>query len=649
MKRMVFLALCTLGADVGAATFTVDTTRFGDTAFDRACTAAPDDCTLAGAFTRSGASAGLDTINFNIPSATDSGCNTQSGICTLLVPTAIPTDPLTIDGSSQPGHVANTLSAGNGINSVLKIHLTTDFGALFTHSTTIRGVAMSGPFQFFRGFNTAVDEPVSYVLEGSYLGLDPNQTQVANNNSSFRLSACNALTSIPGNAAASARVGGTLPAQRNLIVSVLSISDGVCDSAMTARVQGNLFGTNAAGDTLFPITGSGSGVSAPTLRASSRRLDSDILIGGTLATERNVGHFQVVTNENNSTVGSIIKIFGNYFGLAVDGTTRFNVPFTQSVNAFKAQVGGINAGEANRFGGTMGSVFTGTFGFRAVGRNGIFSNAFVPLLPALGSPAGIFEGSLWQTGLPRESEFVPDPGDGDSWVEGTPLQNPPEISNQVIVGNQLSLDYKVDTATANGEYPMTIEFYRTDPANTLIPTALIGRDTYTAAQAQSVKTVSFALPAGFTADDVVIASANQANNQGASVMSWSPTLLNFIGNAPAFANTPTAIPVTVRTLGPYRPRGQVIIRDGTQTNLSCIAQLTPSTTNPFEALGNCNLTLPGPATYNLIAQYDVRYQSFFSTTARIPEATRSITVQAALPDRLFCNGFEDQSPFGACP
>ncbi len=62
------------------------------------------------------AGAGLDTIAFNIPAATDAGCDSGTGVCTILPASALPTiiDPVIIDGYTQPGSSPNTNGPGFG-------------------------------------------------------------------------------------------------------------------------------------------------------------------------------------------------------------------------------------------------------------------------------------------------------------------------------------------------------------------------------------------------------------------------------------------------------------------------------------------------------------------------------------------------------
>jgi hypothetical protein len=124
-------------------------------------------------------------------------------------------------------------------------------------------------------------------------------------------------------------------------------------------------------------------------------------------------------------------------------------------------------------------------------------------------------------------------------------------------------------------------------------------------------------------------------------------LLSFVGNEPVIFNQPSPIRVSVRTLGPYRPRGRVFLRAAGVPD--CTVQLTPSPSNPFESVGSCNVVVPGGANLSVDAFYDSGSQAFFDVNAGVPTANRSIPVIIPPPDRMLCDGFESQSPFGACP
>src|SRR5215211_4525142 len=131
MKRRAVLLLAVMTAALimvaipaWATTFTVNSTAdTGDATPDGICDSDPAAgvvCTLREAIQEANApmNPGPDTINFAIP---DTDCS--AGVCTINSSSELPliTDPVIIDGYSQPGASANTLAVGN--DAVLKIEL----------------------------------------------------------------------------------------------------------------------------------------------------------------------------------------------------------------------------------------------------------------------------------------------------------------------------------------------------------------------------------------------------------------------------------------------------------------------------------------------------------------------------------------------
>src|SRR5262245_12661403 len=127
-----------------------------------------------------------DVIQFNIAGA---GPHTISPV-TPLPPV---TDPVLIDGYSQPGAGVNTLTNGdNAAQQSLVIH---------SSNTTVRGLAIR---QIQVGL---VPGPKgSNVVEGCFVGLDPSGTNSLNS------PGFGVFVQTPNN-----RVGGTSPAARNVI------------------------------------------------------------------------------------------------------------------------------------------------------------------------------------------------------------------------------------------------------------------------------------------------------------------------------------------------------------------------------------------------------------------------------------------------
>ena len=114
MTRFLLLPFLFVAISGHAATLVVDTTTTAPAL--NACTAAPLDCSFAGALSLANQDAAQDTIAFAIP-FTEAGCDPVLLSCFVSLVSAPPlsvTQPVIIDGTTQPGHVANSLSAVNG-------------------------------------------------------------------------------------------------------------------------------------------------------------------------------------------------------------------------------------------------------------------------------------------------------------------------------------------------------------------------------------------------------------------------------------------------------------------------------------------------------------------------------------------------------
>ena len=247
-------------ATADGVTFTVTSTA--DTS-DGACDA---DCTLREAIGRANLSPGADIIAFAIPAGTDAGCDSGSGVCTIAPALALPgtNDPVTLDGYTQPGAIANT-SAGAS-NAVLKIELNgANTGAssglhLDGGNSAVRGLAIN------RFANTGIVVGSNdNVIEGNFLGTGVSGTiPLANGDDGL-------LITGSGNT-----IGGSSAAARNLISGN---GRGVELRGSANVVAGNLIGSDAGGVTVIGNTGDGVFITG-TATANT--------IGGTAPGARNI-------------------------------------------------------------------------------------------------------------------------------------------------------------------------------------------------------------------------------------------------------------------------------------------------------------------------------------------------------------------------
>src|SRR5215207_344041 len=252
------------------------------------------------------ANSGADTIEFNIP-ATDTGCNATSGVCTISPSSVLPlvTNPVIIDGYSQPGARANTLSVGD--DAVLKIELSGPEALnglkILADNSTVQGLVVNN---WENGIFLGVDA-TGNTVRGNFIGTDvtgrvTDPDGISNNGDELGNTIGVALTNALNNT-----IGGTTAGARNIISGSgigISISGGTEN-----KIQGDYIGTNAAGDTRL---GNNQGVALTNAPNNT--------IGGTTAGARNIisgnGAWGIRISDAESTGN---KVQGNYIGTDVTG------------------------------------------------------------------------------------------------------------------------------------------------------------------------------------------------------------------------------------------------------------------------------------------------------------------------------------------
>ncbi len=367
-------------------------------------------CTLRAAIEEANANCGLDAISFNIPAATDPGCNAGTGVCTIRptmlvppIPHPLPiiTDTVTINGYTQPGAITATAttdailkivldgsSAGDGVNGF----------EFKTDCSTIRGLnihgfrvtdATSDPPDFTHGNAIVVREGMTNTITGNFIGTDVTGTAcVGNGGSGVLIGGYDSTADANRNT-----VGGTDPADRNVITcngfqrdtstpdpddGTATGADGVAIranhdvilghlSVLTNTVVGNYIGTDVTGGVtltagvqtitfdsqtvVFTHTGNtGSGV-----RIAGGSFNT---VGGTNAGERNIISGNelagvrieaVAFNESATLTSAAISntVQGNYIGTDVNGTADLG-----NLDAGVYIVGFVDDADSNQIGGT---------------------------------------------------------------------------------------------------------------------------------------------------------------------------------------------------------------------------------------------------------------------------------------------------------
>ena len=309
---LALLALCSLGT-AAADTFTVTNTNDSGAG------------SLRMAITDSNAHPNIDANTPDIIAFAIAG----AGVKTIAPATPYPalTDPVVIDGYTQTGASANTLSVGD--NAVLLIELN---GA--NTSGTAIGLNLTGGKSTVRGLviNRFGTLPGTFFPSGGIrLGSDNNV--VAGNfigsNATGSAGMANFFYGVTIDSGANNLVGGTTPADRNIFAgngTELEAASGVGMNIQTTqpgtRVQGNYIGTNAAGNA--PL-GNGAGIYVVGSALA------DITIGGLTSTPGTGAGNVISGNSSNGGIDSDgiyiasrpgdLTIQGNIIGLDATGTT----------------------------------------------------------------------------------------------------------------------------------------------------------------------------------------------------------------------------------------------------------------------------------------------------------------------------------------
>ncbi len=346
-----FLAACTVLVGFAAAradTFTVTNTS----------DAGPGS--LHDSILEANAAPGADEIHFNIPG---------SGVQKIFVNRiGLPeiTDPLTIDGYTQPGARPNTRALGNDAVILIQIDGQSDLSGpvngivISGGNSVVRGLSITGiPSRIYYGIPEGPPPPPpegdaiqlktngGNLIEGNFIGLTPSGA----NTGHFTYRGIEALSS-------DNRIGGTAPESRNVIsrqqLSIVSTGDRMV-------IEGNYLGSDPSG---FVVQNNGAGVMVS---------GDNVRIGGTTPGSGNlITGSQINIEVRPGATGTIVQ--GNLIGTKADGSGYLGT-LSSAMRIYGSQtlVGGLEPGAGNRVSYTIRGIAIAAN--NAVG-NTIFSNVF---------------------------------------------------------------------------------------------------------------------------------------------------------------------------------------------------------------------------------------------------------------------------------
>lgn len=304
MKSLLFIlaAICCFGSTAVATDFVVVNTN----------NQGPGS--LYQAITDANANPGRDNIVFNIPGP---------GVHVIDATSALPqiTDPIIIDGYTQPGAQPNTQSVGDNAVVLIELDTHTAGGLTISAGTSIvRGLSIFG----FNSNGINLTGPgTANIIEGNFIGLRADGQTISTGTYGIKVTTAGNM------------IGGTTAATRNVICS---LGIGVLVQEQPNEVCGNYIGTDASG--MVPL-GPGSGVNVVNVTGG-------VVIGGKTSGAGNVisgSSFAAI----QLTSANGVEIMGNWLGMASDGKTPLkNNPFgVVIVNGQNNTIGGLDPGSGN--------------------------------------------------------------------------------------------------------------------------------------------------------------------------------------------------------------------------------------------------------------------------------------------------------------
>jgi hypothetical protein len=385
---------------------------------------------LSQAITAANALPGRDNVVFNIPGA---------GVHVIDASTALPeiTDPVIIDGYTQPGAQPNTHAVGDNAVILIEINLQSSHGdglLISAGASVVRGLSITG----FSHFAIELKGPgTGNTLEGNFIGLRPDGTTALAGERGINIITTDNV------------IGGTTPAARNVISGLPDpASVGVFVAGNQNTVSGNYIGTDASG--MLPRSHNFGVLVFPG--------NIHVVLGGTAP---GAGNVISGTSAAIQMLSSLNQIQGNYIGIASDGITAFkNNAVGIYVQGGNNMIGGLVSGAGNAI------AFSGNAGVSIWPadriNNAILSNSIV------GHGQGIRLGD----GGPHQNDNL----DADEGANH--LQNFPVITSTGFSGDRMAIN-GILNSTPNTQFTVQLFTEGDDylhPSQTLLKTINVVTD-----------------------------------------------------------------------------------------------------------------------------------------------------------------------------
>jgi CSLREA domain-containing protein len=328
-------------------------------------------CSLREAIKAANGLSGTNTIAFNIPGA---GPHT----ITISPNTGLPTitEPVIIDGYTEPGASPNSNPITMGSNAVLMIEVSGSGVGLSNGlhisagDSTVRGLVINR----FHGSGLVLDTTGGNRVEGCFIG--PDVTGTLNRGNDF------GGVSVDGTS--DNTIGGSVPAARNVLSGNGFSGVAIANGATGNQVLGNFIGTDKTGTTAM-----GNSLVGVVMANSSSNT-----VGGTSAAARNLisgngtGVAVNLSGTGNRVLGnSIHDNAGLGIDLGIDGLTDDDPADADAgpndLQNFPALASASSSGGTTTISGTLHSTFNTTFVLE------FFANA------ACDNPSGHGEGEVF--------------------------------------------------------------------------------------------------------------------------------------------------------------------------------------------------------------------------------------------------------------